>query len=63
MANVERVLDICVAYEEGYQHGRLLLSADHNEYPDKSECFYAWYLGHNNGLQTELVETEDVTIN
>lgn len=63
MANVERVLDICVAYEEGYQHGRMLLSSDHNGYPDKSEPYYAWMLGHTNGLQVEFVETNEEIIN
>ena len=58
MANVEEVLEIVEAYELGYQAGRMNLSPDRNHYTNKSNKFYAWLLGHNNGIQNVIVELE-----
>lgn len=63
MANVEEVIEIVEAYEYGYQAGRMNFSSDTNNYTRESACFYAWLLGHNNGLQSELFELNEVKPN
>lgn len=63
MADVEKVLEICVAYEEGYAAGRMNLAVDHNGYRNKSDPYYAWLMGHNNGLSSELQELEEIRPN
>ena len=63
MANPEKVAEICQAYELGYSAGRMNLSVDHNEYRKKSDNYYAWLMGHNTGIQTEMIELDEVLPN
>lgn len=63
MANTEKVVEICQAYEQGYSAGRMNLATDANTYEDKTDNYYAWLLGHNTGLQLEMIEVEEVLPN
>jgi hypothetical protein len=60
---VENILEICQAYESGINAGRLKFSADNNEYEKETDLFYAWALGHNMGIRTELIDLSEGWIN
>ena len=60
---IENVVQICQAYENGFNAGRMNLSADNNAHMRESDEFYAWHFGHNIGIQLELMEYEEGWIN
>ena len=60
---VENIVEICQAYEDGFSAGRMNLSADNNIHKLESDNYYAWLLGHNIGIQIELIELDEVYIN
>ena len=59
MQNIDKIAEICAAYEMGYNASRMGLATIYNEFSDKSEAYYAWLIGHNVGLQTELINIEE----
>lgn len=59
MVNIDRVAEICAAYEMGHSASQMGLSTSFNEFADGSEFFYAWLLGHNVGGSKDLVKLED----
>ena len=60
---VEQVVEICQEYEHGMSAGRLKLSMDANKNIKETPKYYAWLLGHNIGLQNELIELDEGYIN
>jgi hypothetical protein len=56
---IEKVLEICAAYESGYTAGRLNFAVDTNVHSRETELYYAWMVGHNMGIQLELMELDD----
>jgi len=63
MTKTERIVEICQAYESGYMAGRMNMAIDTNEYQHKTDQFYAWMLGHNTGIQLELMELDEILPN
>ena len=59
MVNIDRVAEICAAYEMGHNASQMGLSTSYNEFEVSSEAFYAWLLGHNVGGSKELLELEE----
>jgi len=53
----EYIMDICVAYEEGYAVGDVNMSASFNKYPTDTDKYYAWYYGHTNSLTNQMLQT------
>lgn len=60
---VENIVELCQAYENGFSAGRMNLSSDNNGYHRETDNYYAWMLGHNIGIQIELMELEDTYVN
>ena len=60
---IENVVEICQAYKRGFDAGRINLATIHNEFKHETEQYYAWILGHNVGVQTELIELDEGYIN
>ena len=60
---IENVVQICQAYEHGFNAGRMNLSSDNNTHDRESNEFYAWMFGHNIGIQIELMELDEGYIN
>lgn len=58
MENIDKVAEICAAYEMGYNASRMGLAVIYNEFTDKSDAYYAWMIGHTVGLSTELDEVK-----
>lgn len=50
------IMDICVAYEEGYAVGDQNMSSSFNKYPIDTERYYAWYYGHTNSLTNQMLQ-------
>jgi hypothetical protein len=57
--DIDEVLDICIAYEQGYLAGQALLSSESNAYNENTKTFYAWLFGHNNSLTKEILEVNE----
>jgi len=57
----DRVMDICVAYEEGYAVGEQNMSSTFNIYPHETEKYYAWYYGHTNSLTNQMLAPKEIT--
>lgn len=53
------VMDICIAYEEGYEIGSQNMSSSMNKYPVDTERYYAWYYGHTNSLTNQMLDKQD----
>jgi len=60
---IEEVVEICQAYENGFAAARLNFSNDYNQHKRDSPSYYAWVLGHNNGIQLTLIEHTEGWIN
>ena len=60
---IDQVVEICQAYEHGFNAGRMNLAADNNDYKRETPKYYAWMLGHNIGIQIELMELDEGYIN
>lgn len=60
---IEEVVAICQEYELGMNAGRLNLSMDNNKNQLATPKYYAWMLGHNIGIQNELIELDEGYIN
>ena len=60
---IQQVIQICEAYEDGQMAGKMNLSADNNIHLKESKEFYAWVVGHNMGIQLEFIEYEEGYIN
>ena len=60
---IENVVEICQAYENGFTAGRMNLASTNNTFKRESEQYYACVLGHNVGIQTEFVELDEGYIN
>ena len=60
---VETIIELCEAYESGFNAARMNLSSDNNDYIKKTDNYYAWMLGHNVGIQAELFELDEGWIN
>jgi hypothetical protein len=60
---IENVVEICQAYKVGFDAGRLHLSTIYNEYEKETENYYAWILGHNVAIQSELTDYDEGWIN
>jgi hypothetical protein len=58
MVNIDKVAEVCAAYEMGHASGQLGLSTSYNEFVDGSEHFYAWLLGYNVGGHKVLLNKE-----
>jgi len=56
------VMDICIAYEEGYEIGEHNMSSALNKYPQESERYYAWHYGHTNSLTNQLLQSNNMEI-
>lgn len=54
----QQVLDICIAYEDGYKAGEHSLPSDVNEYESDTAEHYAWIFGHSNALTKNLIDKE-----
>jgi len=52
----EYIMDICVAYEEGYAVGDVNMSSSFNKYPTETDKYYAWYYGHTNSLTNQMLQ-------
>ena len=50
------IMDICIAYEEGYAIGEQNMSSAFNTYPSETERYYAWYYGHTNSLTNQMLQ-------
>ena len=61
--DIDDVLDICIAYEQGYSAGQSMIPAEYNIYTDKSKTYYAWLFGHNNSLTKEIIDIEETRPN
>lgn len=55
---IENVVSICQAYNDGYNAGRMNMSID-NYYTHSSGEYYAFMFGHNVGMQAEFLEYEE----
>jgi hypothetical protein len=60
---IENVVEICQAYKVGFDAGRMNLSTVYNDYKKETEQYYAWILGHNVGVQAELMDLDEGWIN
>jgi len=58
----EYVMDICMAYEEGYEIGEQNMASSLNIYPVDTERYYAWYYGHTNSLTNQMLQKGSVEI-
>lgn len=62
--DIDDVLNICIAYEQGYLAGQARMSSEHNLYKDNTtKTYYAWLFGHNNSLTKEIIEVEETRPN
>ena len=59
MQDIDKIAEICAAFEMGKHASFLGLSTIYNEFSDKSDAYYAWMIGHNVGLNTELLNVEE----
>ena len=59
--DIDEVLNICIAYEQGYLAGQAMMSANFNAYTEESNAYYAWLFGHNNSLTKETLEVNEGT--
>ena len=55
------VMDICVAYEEGYAHAEQGMASSFNTYEEKTDKYYAWYYGHTNSLTNQMMSGDEVS--
>lgn len=57
----EAVLEICMAYEEGFRAGVYMFSSSANIYPSDTRKHFAWLLGLENAQQQRMqsMEVED----
>ena len=60
---VEEIITICQSYEDGFSAGRMNISADNNPFFTKDKRYISWMLGHNIGIQVELLQMEEGYIN
>ena len=58
MVNIDKVAELCAAYEMGHSASLMGLATSYNEFAEDSEAFYAWMLGHNVGGRKDLIKTE-----
>ena len=60
---IEQIAELCAAFEMGKQASVLGLSTSYNEFAEKSDLSYAWYIGHNVGSHKELANFKEGWIN
>ena len=58
MVNIDKVAELCAAYEMGHNASQLGLATSYNEFAEDSENYYAWMLGHYVGGSKDLLNTE-----
>ena len=54
---IQRVSEICAAYELGFMAGTVLMGTEGNEFPVNSDNYFAWIIGHTTGVHSQ--ESED----
>jgi hypothetical protein len=59
MQNIDKIAEICSAFEMGKYASSLGLSTIYNEFADESDAYYAWMIGHTVGLQREFEDVEE----